>query len=155
MLEVPPARRSIPERVVPLKALKASRTTVGSRQHLQLAMLPVDAGDGDEDLPSRPRCRAECANVPRPCVFVSCEQNLYLEVTDNGGIRLTWPGLEPSDVAPEASCALDVAEREGELSNEDVAKALNLTRERVRQIIEVAMRKFRARLLRARRLGRL
>jgi len=57
----------------------------------------------------RPTCRSECANVPRPCPYVGCKYNLFLDVNEsNGNIRLRW-GHEDATKAPEEwSCVLDV-----------------------------------------------
>jgi len=80
----------------------------------------------------RPTVRGECLRVPRPCPFVSCHWNLYLDVNPrNGSIRLNFPDLEPGDL--EHSCALDLAERGG-MTLEEVGPVMNLTRERIRQI---------------------
>jgi hypothetical protein len=81
----------------------------------------------------RPGCRAECADVPRPCPYVGCSQNLYLEVCATGDVRIHHPHRSPGDVPPDESCALDVAERDG-ATLETVGLLLNLTRERARQI---------------------
>lgn len=78
-----------------------------------------------------PLTRADCANVPRPCPYVSCRYNLYLDATPHG-FKLNFPGLEPWEMTN--SCALDVAESCGEMTLEQVASMLNVTRERVRQI---------------------
>jgi len=79
----------------------------------------------------RPRTRGECADGPRPCPWVSCRQNLYLEVSDTGTVKMNFPGLEIEELAE--TCALDVADRGG-LSLEDVGPLINVTRERIRQI---------------------
>jgi hypothetical protein len=80
----------------------------------------------------RPRTRADCQNMPRPCPFVSCEHHLYLDVNpDSGAIKLNFPHLEVWDMAE--TCSLDVADRGG-ITLEDVGAILNLTRERIRQV---------------------
>jgi hypothetical protein len=80
----------------------------------------------------RPRTRAECQNMPRPCPFVSCEHHLYLDVNpDSGAIKLNFPHLEVWEMAE--TCSLDVADRGG-ITLEDVGAILNLTRERIRQV---------------------
>jgi hypothetical protein len=79
----------------------------------------------------RPSTRGDCANVPRPCPYVSCRYHLFLEATAAGGIKFNFPDLEPDELGE--SCCLDVADRGGE-SLERVGAILNITRERVRQI---------------------
>jgi len=87
---------------------------------------------GLEKFPSvLPSTRADCIDIPRPCPYVSCRHNLYLEVTTTGGIKRLWPTLEPCEMWE--SCALDVAES-GALNLEEIASLMNLTRERVRQV---------------------
>jgi DNA-binding MarR family transcriptional regulator len=94
-----------------------------------------------EDLPELPVTRAECKDGPRPCPWVSCSANLYLDVSSNGNLTLNFPDLEPDEMAPEGSCALDVADRGGS-TLEDVAAVLNLTRERIRQVEVKALAKL-------------
>jgi hypothetical protein len=80
----------------------------------------------------RPRTRADCQNMPRPCPFVSCEHHLYLDVNpDSGAIKLNFPHLDVWEMAE--TCSLDVADRGG-ITLEDVGAILNLTRERIRQV---------------------
>lgn len=79
----------------------------------------------------RPRARGDCADIERPCPFVSCRYNLYLDVGPTGSIKLNFPDLEPGELTE--SCALDVAEHGGE-TLDFVAELMNLTRERARQI---------------------
>lgn len=92
--------------------------------------------------PSRPRVRGDCFRVPRPCPFVSCRHHLYLEVRRRT-VRLNHPDREPQEL--EESCALDVADRGGS-TLQTVAEALNLSRERVRQLEEGALPKLAGRL---------
>lgn len=100
-----------------------------TREELRIGALmypPVDV--------ERPRTRAECAGVPRPCPFVGCRANLYLDVNpETGSIKLNRPDLEPWEMPADASCALDVAERGG-ITLEEVGVVTNLTRERIRQV---------------------
>jgi hypothetical protein len=65
---------------------------------------------------------------------------LYLDVNERtGSIKFNFPGVEVEDMTE--SCALDVAER-GDHHQEEVAKLMNITRERVRQIELSAKRKL-------------
>lgn len=78
----------------------------------------------------------------RPCVFVGCRENLYLDVTDNGSIKMTRPELEPEEMRQSRSCVLDVANN-GPLTLDDVGWALDVSRERVRQLEVHALSQFR------------
>jgi hypothetical protein len=80
----------------------------------------------------RPATREECANMQRPCPFVSCAHHLYLDVNpESGAIKLNFPHLEVWEMAE--TCSLDVADRGG-ITLEEVGAVLNLTRERIRQV---------------------
>lgn len=80
----------------------------------------------------RPRTRADCVEGLRPCPYVTCRYNLYLDVSGKtGAIKLNFPDLEVWDMIE--SCALDVADRDG-TTLEDVGALMNLTRERIRQV---------------------
>ena len=90
----------------------------------------------------KPRTRAECARVPRPCPFVSCRHHLFIDVAaGSGAIKLNFPDLEVWELRD--SCALDVADRGG-VTLEDVGSIMNLTRERIRQLEIRAMAKLNA-----------
>jgi len=89
----------------------------------------------------RPRTRAECMNGPRPCLFVSCKHNLYLDVNpETGSIKLNFPDKEIWELA--YTCALDVAEKGG-ITLEEVGEIMNLTRERIRQVETRGLMKLR------------
>ena len=89
----------------------------------------------------RPTHRTECAHGPRPCLFVSCKHNLYLDVNvETGSIKFNFPDKEIWEL--KETCALDVAERGG-ITLEEVGEILNLTRERVRQLEMSALEKIR------------
>jgi hypothetical protein len=80
----------------------------------------------------RPKTRADCVNGPRPCLFVSCKHNLYLDVNpETGSIKLNFPDKEIWEL--QYTCALDVAEKGG-ITLEEVGEIMNLTRERIRQV---------------------
>lgn len=94
--------------------------------------------------PSRrrlPLTRGECEIAPRPCLYVSCRYNLFLDVSKGGGIKLNFPDLEPDEQLD--SCALDVAEAGGH-TLEEVGAILNITRERLRQIENEAFEQLAA-----------
>ena len=90
----------------------------------------------------RPWTRGDCIDMPRPCPFVSCRHHLYLDVTKHGRLQLNFPGVEVEDLIH--SCALDVAD-DGDHTLEEVGVAMNVTRERVRQMEEAGLRTFRRR----------
>ncbi|NVJ08207.1 DNA-binding protein [Myxococcus sp. AM001] len=90
---------------------------------------------------TRPRTRADCINGPRPCNFVSCKHNLYLDVNpETGSIKLNFPDKEIWEL--EHTCALDVAEKGG-ITLEEVGEIMNLTRERIRQVETRGLMKLR------------
>ena len=90
---------------------------------------------------NRPRTRADCINGPRPCLFVSCKHNLYLDVNpETGSIKLNFPDKEIWEL--EHTCALDVAEKGG-ITLEEVGEIMNLTRERIRQVETRGLAKLR------------
>lgn len=95
----------------------------------------------EDDYPietKRPVTRADCERGPRPCPYVSCAHHLYLDVhAATGSLKLNHPGREPDELAE--TCALDV---EG-ATLETVGALMNLTRERVRQIEDTALKKLR------------
>jgi hypothetical protein len=80
-------------------------------------------------------------NHCRPCPWVGCVQHLFLDVMDHGAsIRMNFPSKEPWELGP--TCALDEAEKDG-MTLDEVGKTINITRERVRQLIEQAIKTSR------------
>lgn len=80
----------------------------------------------------RPKSRAECSDMERPCPFVSCKYHLYIDVHPvRGSIKINFPDLEVWEMTD--TCALDIADRGG-ITLEEVGEIMNLTRERVRQV---------------------
>lgn len=82
-------------------------------------------------------------NGIRPCPYVGCRHHLYLDVSADGrAIKFNFPWIEPWDLP--YSCALDLAdtgELTGGMTLESVGSAMNLTRERLRQVENVALRR--------------
>lgn len=110
----------------------------------KLSREDADAGRAlaDVSIPPMPRTRGECRDGPRPCPFVRCRFHLAADVTPAGSIKINFPDRDPTDI-PE-TCALDVADR-GAATLDEISKALNLTRERVRQVERDALQRLRAR----------
>jgi len=100
----------------------------------------------------RPKTRGDCEGGPRPCPFVSCRYHLYLDVLDTGSLKINRPDLEPWEL--EDSCALDVADRAG-ITLEEAGEVMNLTRERIRQLESIGLRKLKTLGLRVAGGGRL
>ncbi|MEX1362046.1 MAG: sigma factor-like helix-turn-helix DNA-binding protein [Nannocystaceae bacterium] len=89
----------------------------------------------------RPSTRGECANVARPCPYVSCKYHLYIDVNPaTGSIKVNFPDREVWEL--KESCALDVA-NQGGITLEEVGDILNLTRERIRQVEVRGLMKLR------------
>jgi len=100
----------------------------------------VEAGKALADVVyTRPRTRADCCHEARPCPFVGCRYNLFLDVSETHGIKLNHPDKTPGEVVE--SCALDCADRGG-MTLDEVSRTLNMSRERVRQIEQAALGAF-------------
>jgi hypothetical protein len=118
-------RRSRRKRAIRARTISVKRMT---KRELELGRILYP----DLDEVERPRLRAECADAPRPCPYVSCKHHLYLDVSARtGAIKLNFPDLEVWDMTE--TCALDVADRGG-TTLEEVGAIMNLTRERIRQV---------------------
>jgi hypothetical protein len=90
---------------------------------------------------TRPKVRADCATGPRPCPYVSCKFNLYVDVNPRtGSVKMNFPDKELWEIGD--TCALDVADRGG-ITLEEVGAIMNLTRERVRQLETRGLEKLR------------
>lgn len=90
----------------------------------------------------KPRTREACAEIERPCPYISCKHHLFIDVSPRtGAIKLNFPDLEVWEL--KESCALDVADRGG-TTLEDVGAIMNLTRERIRQVEVKALAKLEA-----------
>jgi hypothetical protein len=127
-------RRSRRKREVRARTISVKRMT---KRELEIGRLLYPESDYD-----KPRSRAECAEGPRPCPFVSCKHHLYIDVSPRtGAIKLNFPDLEVWEL--NESCALDVADRGG-TTLEDVGAIMNLTRERIRQVEVKALAKLEA-----------
>ena len=111
------------------------------RRRLQGQVDPEEETVLKEIETNRPKTRADCVNGPRPCMFVSCKHNLYLDVNpETGSIKLNFPDKEIWELP--YTCALDVAEKGG-ITLEEVGEIMNLTRERIRQVETRGLLKLR------------
>ena len=105
----------------------------GVDPELQTLMAEIEA--------TRPKSRGDCAAGPRPCPYVSCKFNLYVDVNPRtGSVKMNFPDKELWELAD--TCALDVADRGG-ITLEEVGVIMNLTRERVRQLETRGLTKLR------------
>ncbi len=84
-----------------------------------------------------PLTRGECVDGPRPCKWTHCRYSLASNMTRNG-LEIHW---RPEDHPERESCALDVADRGG-VDQIEVARALGVSRETVRQIEAKGLRKM-------------
>ncbi len=127
-------RRSRRKRDVRARTISVKRMT---KRELEFGRLLYPESDY-----YKPRNRAECADGPRPCPYVSCKHHLYIDVSPRtGAIKLNFPDIEVWEMGE--SCALDVADRGG-TTLEDVGAIMNLTRERIRQVEVKALAKLEA-----------
>jgi hypothetical protein len=107
----------------------------------ELVHLPLVEDDGDDSYPDgidRPLTRGDCKEMPRPCPFVSCSHHLYPVFVLGAQTRSPLSDCEPWQM-PE-TCDLDVADRGG-ATLEEVGKITGVTRERIRQIEEKALKR--------------
>jgi hypothetical protein len=128
---------------------RRSRSRTHSRKEIARALRRErELGEVDEELVTliheiesmRPRSRADCANGPRPCMFISCKHHLYLDINPStGSIKLNFPEREVWELAE--TCALDIADRGG-ITLEEVGEVMNLTRERIRQLETRGLKKL-------------
>ncbi len=92
----------------------------------------------------RPKIRADCKNVPRPCPYASCRFNTFLDIHPSSGkLKILHKNCEdPADMKMD-NCVLDIVDKHGALTLEEIGTIMNITRERVRQIGDTACRKMR------------
>jgi len=132
--------RSLP--VLSRVVLSEAEALVATTPDDDLAFLddvPLEGADVVALLP-RPSSREQCRGGVRPCPWVSCRYNLYLDVRRDGIIKLNFPDRDPDEMV--TSCALDLAE-DGPRTLDQVAVLMGMSRERARQIEEGAMAQVR------------
>jgi hypothetical protein len=136
-----PKRNSLPVTDEPLDDKPRQRARTMSRKEMaRMFRQQAAAGGADPELQAlmaeldatRPKLRADCAEGERPCPYVSCKYNLYVDVNPRtGSVKMNFPDKELWELSE--TCALDVADRAG-ITLEEVGVIMNLTRERVRQL---------------------
>jgi hypothetical protein len=136
MLKYDPQATTEPEETTPLSdpkpIVRRVRAKTIAMKRLTKEELRIGALLYPERSYWRPESRGACANVARPCPYVSCKYHLYIDVNPGtGSIKINFPDLEVWEL--QNSCALDVAEQGG-ITLEEVGEILNLTRERIRQV---------------------
>ena len=101
----------------------------------------------------RPCTRADCVHGPRPCPWIGCRYHLFDEIAPR---LLRVPrdtlGLEPDErllnvlFGMEYSCSLDWAQK-GPNTLDNIGKMFGVTRERIRQIQDMGLKKLKVRCL--------
>src|SRR5205085_454596 len=87
----------------------------GMEPELQALMEELDA--------TRPKVRGDCAEGERPCPYVSCKYNLYVDVNPRtGSVKMNFPDKALCELAE--TCALDVIEPLAVLVAEEGSRAL-------------------------------
>ena len=113
----------------------ARATSINHKVRLTLAeqVLAVYDEEPDDPVadPPRPKTRGDCAGVPRPCPFAACKYHLYVDVNEEGTLKVNFPDRGIDEIP--YSCSLDVADA-GMHTLDEIGDAMNITRERVRQI---------------------
>lgn len=130
--------------------LVASRTSNRERQRLKglhenefgvddgKRRLPLTWGDCQRNIPV---VVDEKGNRRRMCPHVGCRHHLFLDVLENGNIRVAFRDRDPDEIP--VACSLDFVADGVARKLDEVGHVLGLTRERVRQIEESARRKYR------------
>lgn len=121
--------------------------TIPLTRSTKLANAEARAAEPDDGLRRLPMVRGECLESERPCGYISCKWHLFLDVTKIGNIKINFPHLVDPDGTPRLdemvdTCALDIADRGGETLNR-TGKRMNMTRERIRQIVKSIIKKLR------------
>src|SRR6195256_2125613 len=140
----------LPEEMPPLDDKPRQRARTMSRKEMARMFRQQAAMGGiDPELQSlmaelaatRPKVRGDCVAGQRPCPYVSCKYNLYVDVNPRtGSVKMNFPDKELWEM--NETCALDVADRQG-ITLEEVGVIMNLTRERVRQLEMRGLSKLR------------
>jgi hypothetical protein len=106
--------------------------------YASLAGVTLKKKDYEELNKTRPRIRADCLEMDRPCPYVGCKYHLMLDVTPSGEIKVYFPDFESMPY----SCALDVATSAKDRTLEEVGQMYNCTKEMIRKIQLKALKKL-------------
>ena len=87
-----------------------------------------------------PETRGDCPDE-RPCPHVSCQYHLKYDESDKGALVENHPDFAWDEI--DVTCALDMADS-GETTLGTIGALMGMTRERVRQIEQIAIGKLRA-----------
>lgn len=126
------------------RAVRAATVAMGRVS--QMALRAEREREPDDGKRRLPLTRGDCLDGPRPCPFVSCRHHLLLDVHPNtGNLQVVFPDVFDPDGTPRLeempeTCSLDVADLGGS-TLEEVGEAMNVTRERVRQIEEKVLKR--------------
>lgn len=140
-------RRDVPDEETP-KAPRTTRVRARTESMRRIPKRVLDAGrmaaPEAELAPyyeTRPKTRGDCLNgenAARPCPWLRCKHNTYLDVNEEtGSVKFNFPHIAVEDL-PFNNCALDHADAGG-LTLEAVGALTATTRERARQVIDRAM----------------
>jgi len=97
------------------------------------------------DLKNRPKKRADCSSEIRPCPWIGCKHHMFWCFTDRATPRpqssiqallekMTDEQIIEKIISLKETCVLDVIDKLGRATLQDIADLLGITRERVRQI---------------------
>lgn len=129
-----------------MKKIKPIPLTPTEEKELVNSLRELYIGGIRTVLPDR---REDCSKIPRPCPYVSCKYNTYLDISKDGVILISNKGnKEPWGVAPESSCVLDIVEDyPNGMSNQSIADILNVSRETVRLTVMDCLSRIRQEIL--------
>jgi hypothetical protein len=143
------AKRNLDRSALPASEQRQRARTMSRKEMARQFRQQMASGGLDPELQAlaeeleatRPKLRADCAEGARPCPYVSCKFNLYVDVNPRtGSVKMNFPDKELWEIGD--TCALDVADRGG-ITLEEVGAIMNLTRERVRQLETRGLTKLR------------
>lgn len=145
------------------RSIGNDRLTRRERAELKMITRSLKRAGHYED---RPKAWGDCEKVTGPCPWISCSMNLYIDVIPVAGrpnsppiVKYNFPGREIDQL--KETCALRVALRGSTveptqgagMTLEEVGELVNLTSQRVDQLIQTAQKQMKPRLLKLMRQG--